>query len=151
MSEGLTWKNSEPEQDDAVAEITRGAFFRGSLLSGAGLALGLTHSARTTLHAYNTERDTASPICPQLHRRLCLQPALPAGRLATDHVEPGHLLGPVVLTCHRPGEPWQTVNTAELTAAQRTTKETDSYGFYGILNWKQNRDSKDSGSKGSHI
>jgi hypothetical protein len=35
---------------------------------------------------------------------------------------------------------------------QRTTQETDSYGIYGILDWKQNRDSSDPGSKGKlHI
>ncbi|GGH11469.1 DUF5695 domain-containing protein [Silvibacterium dinghuense] len=31
---------------------------------------------------------------------------------------------------------------------QRTTEETDSYGIYGIPDWKQNRDSSDPGSKG---
>ncbi len=35
---------------------------------------------------------------------------------------------------------------------QRTTEETDSYGIYGILDWKQNRDSPDPGNKGKrHI
>jgi Family of unknown function (DUF5695) len=35
---------------------------------------------------------------------------------------------------------------------QRTTEETDSYGIYGIPDWKQNRDSPDPGSKGKrHI
>jgi hypothetical protein len=35
---------------------------------------------------------------------------------------------------------------------QRTTEETDSYGIYGIPDWKQNRDSSDPGSKGKrHI
>jgi hypothetical protein len=35
---------------------------------------------------------------------------------------------------------------------QRTTEETDSYGIYGIPDWKQNRDSSDAGSKGKlHI
>lgn len=35
---------------------------------------------------------------------------------------------------------------------QRTTAETDSYGIYGIPDWKQNRDSSDPGSKGKrHI
>lgn len=31
---------------------------------------------------------------------------------------------------------------------QRTTEETDSYGIYGIPDWKQNRDSSDPGNKG---
>ncbi|WP_446742638.1 DUF5695 domain-containing protein [Silvibacterium acidisoli] len=31
---------------------------------------------------------------------------------------------------------------------QRTTEESDSYGIYGILDWKQNRDSSDPGPKG---
>ncbi|TWT75727.1 hypothetical protein Pla123a_32370 [Posidoniimonas polymericola] len=31
---------------------------------------------------------------------------------------------------------------------QRTTKESHSYGIYGIPDWKQNRDSNDPGSKG---
>jgi hypothetical protein len=35
---------------------------------------------------------------------------------------------------------------------QRTTEETDSYGIYGIPDWKQNRDSSDPGNKGKrHI
>jgi hypothetical protein len=35
---------------------------------------------------------------------------------------------------------------------QRTTEETDSYGIYGIPDWKQNRDSPDPGNKGKrHI
>jgi Family of unknown function (DUF5695) len=35
---------------------------------------------------------------------------------------------------------------------QRTTEETDSYGIYGIPDWKHNRDSSDPGSKGKlHI
>jgi len=35
---------------------------------------------------------------------------------------------------------------------QRTTEETESYGIYGILDWKQNRDSSDPGPKGKlHI
>jgi Family of unknown function (DUF5695) len=35
---------------------------------------------------------------------------------------------------------------------QRTTEETDSYGIYGIPDWKQNRDSSDPGPKGKlHI
>ena len=35
---------------------------------------------------------------------------------------------------------------------QRTTEESDSYGIYGIPDWKQNRDSRDAGSKGKrHI
>jgi hypothetical protein len=35
---------------------------------------------------------------------------------------------------------------------QRTTEETDSYGIYGIPDWKHNRDSSDAGSKGKlHI
>jgi hypothetical protein len=35
---------------------------------------------------------------------------------------------------------------------QRTTEETDSYGIYGIPDWKQNRESSDPGSKGKlHI
>jgi hypothetical protein len=35
---------------------------------------------------------------------------------------------------------------------QRTTEETHSYGIYGILDWKQNRDSVDPGTKGKlHI
>ena len=35
---------------------------------------------------------------------------------------------------------------------QRTTEESDSYGIYGILDWKQNRDSPDPGNKGKrHI
>jgi hypothetical protein len=35
---------------------------------------------------------------------------------------------------------------------QRTTEETDSYGIYGIPDWKQNRDSSDPGNKGQrHI
>jgi hypothetical protein len=35
---------------------------------------------------------------------------------------------------------------------QRTTQETDSYGIYGIPDWKQNRDSSDPGNKGKrHI
>jgi hypothetical protein len=35
---------------------------------------------------------------------------------------------------------------------QRTTEESDSYGIYGIPDWKQNRDSSDPGSKGKlHI
>jgi Family of unknown function (DUF5695) len=35
---------------------------------------------------------------------------------------------------------------------QRTTEETDSYGIYGIPDWKQNRDSVDPGNKGKrHI
>jgi len=35
---------------------------------------------------------------------------------------------------------------------QRTTEETNSYGIYGILDWKQNRDSSDPGPKGKlHI
>jgi hypothetical protein len=35
---------------------------------------------------------------------------------------------------------------------QRTTKETDSYGIYGIPDWKHNRDSSDPGNKGKlHI
>lgn len=31
---------------------------------------------------------------------------------------------------------------------QRTTEESDSYGIYGIIDWKQNRDSADPGTKG---
>ncbi len=31
---------------------------------------------------------------------------------------------------------------------QRTTEESDSYGIYGILDWKRNRDSPDPGDKG---
>ena len=35
---------------------------------------------------------------------------------------------------------------------QRTTEESDSYGIYGIPDWKQNRDSSDPGNKGKrHI
>ncbi|MEO6805758.1 MAG: DUF5695 domain-containing protein [Edaphobacter sp.] len=35
---------------------------------------------------------------------------------------------------------------------QRTTEESDSYGIYGIPDWKQNRDSPDPGNKGKrHI
>jgi Family of unknown function (DUF5695) len=35
---------------------------------------------------------------------------------------------------------------------QRTTEESDSYGIYGIPDWKQNRDSSDAGNKGKrHI
>jgi hypothetical protein len=35
---------------------------------------------------------------------------------------------------------------------QRTTEETDSYGIYGIPDWKQNRESSDPGNKGKrHI
>ncbi|HEY4357303.1 MAG TPA: DUF5695 domain-containing protein [Acidobacteriaceae bacterium] len=35
---------------------------------------------------------------------------------------------------------------------QRTTEESDSYGIYGIPDWKQNRDSPDAGNKGKrHI
>jgi hypothetical protein len=35
---------------------------------------------------------------------------------------------------------------------QRTTEESDSYGIYGIPDWKHNRDSSDAGSKGKlHI